>query len=51
MGGGGGTYSRQGTYLGQGVCFFFDKQTKCSKQNFNIYLKGNNNKDCNMREF
>lgn len=25
--GGGGTYSRQGTYLGQGAYFFFEKQT------------------------
>ena len=54
-----GAYSRQGAYSGQGAYFFFWETNEYSTQNFNIYLKRNNNRTCNsnkrrlfnMREF
>ena len=38
--GGGGTYSRQGTYLGQGAYFFFEKQTNVQNKTLIFILKG-----------
>ena len=37
---GGGTYLRQGVYLGQGACFFFDKQTNVQNKTLIFISKG-----------
>ena len=33
------------------VSFLSNKQNKCSKKTFNIYLKSNNNRDCNSNKY
>ena len=42
--------SREGAYSGQGAYFFFEKQPNVQKD-FNIYLKTNNDRNCNSNKY
>ena len=48
--GGGGHLFKTGHLFGTGCLFLFWETNKCSKQNFNIYFKRNNNRNCNSKQ-
>ena len=47
----GGHLFETGCLFGTGCLFLFCQTNKCSKKTFNIYLKRNNNRDCNSNKY
>ena len=47
----GGHLFETGRLFGTGCLFLFCQTNKCSKKTFNIYLKRNNNRDCNSNKY